>query len=209
MPRIVRHCIQKVVPAQGFEPWTLGLEGPALPTELNGPGPDSNRGSSGRRTGAAADTTRAPLPTKPDHRAVLLGEAHADGRWRRRDEAPDSGDVVPPSMAMRRSAAPVPGNTVRTRPRSCSPKWLSPAPSAAPTARGARHRRRPAAPTSGATPVRYGEARSRPRANSRAECRAFPGVIDANHVGMNGWAMTARPPASWMAVNPCDTIAAE
>ena len=32
------------------------------------------------------------------------------------ETAPDSGDVVPPSMALRRSAAPVPGNTVRTRP---------------------------------------------------------------------------------------------
>ena len=29
-----------------------------------------------------------------------------------------------------------------------------------------------------------------------SSCRALPGVIEANQVGMNGWAITARPPAS-------------
>ena len=65
---------------------------------------------------------------------------------------------------------------------------------------GARRRTRRAAPTSSGSTGR-GVAQLDPVHPAALEQAAAPspGVIEANQVGMNGWAMTASPPASWIA----------
>ena len=174
-------------------------EFPALPTELNGPGPDSTRGSPPRRTSAAADTAGATLAAEPDHGSVLLGQPHPDGRRRRGD-----GTQERRCRACLDRAAQVGGGLPGEDGEDPSEVVL-----AEMTVAGAERgtqllavlgvERVEQAPRPAGAPVPCDEARSRRRGWLSSRWRAFPGVIEANQVGMNGWAMIASPPASWMA----------